>query len=197
MYYILTSELENYKEDAILEGYSDYMERIECSFQDGLPLPVEDIETPILFQFYEFASRGTMTDHLNLKDIPGPVFSEKVKTIFVKNGFNNIQYFRLTLLDKFPLGKIEDDAKKAVEYTNYYIANIVGLVDCVSHEKSKLEYFYPPELRNQFEETTMDETNNPFAGENTNDIDIITKLVLDESKIDSTLKIFRLKDQPH
>jgi hypothetical protein len=38
--------------------------------------------------------------------------------------------------------------------------------------------------------------NNPFAGENPNDIDFVTKLVFDETKIDPALKVFRLFDKP-
>ena len=52
-------------------------------------------------------------------------------------------------------------------------------------------------LRNQAEESEEEKKNNPFSDENPNDIDFITKLVLDESKIDPALKVFRLKDQPN
>ncbi|HKR05902.1 MAG TPA: DUF1629 domain-containing protein [Bacteroidia bacterium] len=199
MNYILTSKVENDREDAILSGDSIYLKRIECSFREGVSLPVEDIIAPILFKIDVFSLRGIMTDHLNLSDIPGPIFSLKVKNLFEKIGLKNIQYFLLTLRDEFPEGMKEDnkidEKKQIIEYKNFFIANVVGLVDCVDHEKSALDYFFPPELRNK-EKEIGDEINNPFAGENPNDIDLITKLVLDESKIDPALKMFRLKDKP-
>lgn len=203
MYHILTNKLANEEEDAILEGRSAYLARIECSFCDGLPLPSDDIDTPIVFKLYEYTLRGTMTDHLNINSIPGPVFSLNTKTLLEKKGITNIEYYQLTLVDEFPQGKKTDqndtDNPKLIEYTNYFIANVVVLVDCVDHEKSILEYFYPPELRDQKKEdpNKEDDINDPFAGENPNDIDFITKLVLDENKIDPKLKVFRLKDQPN
>jgi hypothetical protein len=200
MYYILTSAVENDREDAILEGNSIYLDRIECSFQEGILLPSEDIETPILFTIDEFTLRGIMTDHLNINDIPGPVFSLRVKSLLEKMGLKNLQYFQLTLRDEFPNGEKgnerDDKRKEIIEYKNFFITNVLGLVDCVDHKKSVLDYFLPPEFRNK-EKEPGDEINNPFANENPNDIDLVTKLVFDESKIDPSFKVFRLKDKPH
>ena len=196
MYHVLINKLENDDSDAILEGQSDYLDRIESSFREGITMPSEDILLPIVFEIDEFAVRGKMTDHLNVSDIPGPVFSLAAKTLFEKQSIKNIEYFQLILIDEFPNGKKKMEEKKAIKYKDYFIANVVGLVDCIDHEKSVLEYFYPPELRNSEENMIGDnDENNPFAGENPNDIDFITKLVLDETKIDPSLKVFRLKDQ--
>ncbi len=82
MHYILTTQTENNDEDAILEGESLYLDRIECSFEEGLPLPSEDIDVPIYFNLNEYTLRGTMTDHLSIDDIPGPLFSLKSKALF-------------------------------------------------------------------------------------------------------------------
>jgi hypothetical protein len=199
MYYILTNNIENDREHAILDGRSAYLIRIDCSFRQGLPLPSDDIDVPIPFNLYEYTLRGTMTDHLSINDISGPVFSQKTKSFFERLEITNIEYYQLKLIDEFPNGDKEYIIKpKPVEYNNYFIANVVGLVDCIDHEQSILEYFYPPELKNQNEETSLNsrDENNPFAGENPNDIDFITKLVLDETKIDPALKIFRLFDKP-
>lgn len=199
MHYILTNNIEDERNDAILDGRSAYLVRIETLFNEGLLLPSDDIDTPINFTLYEYTLRGNMTDHLNTNGIPGPVFSINTKTLLEQKGINNIEYYQLILIDEFPESKKKasnDDKPKPINYTDYFIANIVGLVDCVDHEKSVLEYFYPPELRNQPEETEEEKKNNPFADENPNDIDFITKLVLDERKIDSSLKVFRLKDKP-
>jgi hypothetical protein len=203
MYHILTNKVENDRRDAILDGRSDYLDRIETSFDQGLPLPSEDIILPILFEIDEFAIRGNMTDHLNVTDIPGPVFSLNSKIFLEKQSIVNIEYYQLTLLDEFVGVQIGTPTKpqielKTIEYTDYFIANVVGLVDCIDHQESILQYFYPPELRNQEKkEDGQEDINDPFAGENPNDIDFITKLVLDESKIDPVLKVFRLKDQPN
>lgn len=201
MYYILTNKAENDDKDAILEGDSIYLDRIECSFEEGLPLPSEDIDTPIIFELYEFTLRGKMTDHLSIDDIPGPVFSFKSKTVFDKLGITNVEYYKLTLQDIIYSDNEWDNnkIKHIIEYNHYFIANVVGLVDCVDHEKSELEYFLPPELRTSKEVARpIDEDifKGPFADENPNKIDFITRLVLDYSKIDHSLKIFRLLDQP-
>lgn len=183
--------------DAILHGRSIYLDRIDCYFQKGLELPTEDIDVPIVFKFHEYTIRGIMTDHLNINSIPGPIFSNDVKDFFDSEAINNIEYYQLKLLDAFPHGN-EVPLEKPFEHNDYFIANVVGLVDCVDHERSILEYFYPPELRNPPEDMPPMENdeNNPFADENPNDIDFVTKLVLNESKIDPSLKIFRLYDKP-
>lgn len=202
MYYILTNQAENDEYDAILEGESIYLDRIDCSFQEGLPLPMEDIDTPIPFKLNEYTLRGTMTDRLSLDDIPGPVCSLRAKFLFEKIGITNVEYYQLSIQDEFVKDKEGDKSKseQTVAYTNYFIANVVGLVDCVDHEKSEIEYFLPPELRNRKEDATttgIEKINDPFAGDNPNEIDFITKLVFDESKIDPAIKIFRLLDQPN
>ena len=204
MYLILTNKIVDNRNDAILDGYSVYLNRIECSFQSGLSLPFEDIDAPILVNLYENTLRGLMTDKLYVTSVPGPVFSDDVKEFLQNEGIKNIEYYQLTLIDEFSETEQElkkkgpDAERKVIEYKNYSIANVVGLVDCVDHEKSILEYFYPPELRNPPEDMPpgANDENNPFAGENPNDIDFITRLVLDEFKIDPSMKIFRLYDKP-
>lgn len=203
MYYILNRAVENDNEDAILEGTFTDMENEDYSFCTGVSLAKKQIELPIIFNLNEFSLRGIMTDHLSIDDIDGPVFSLKTINLFKNTTIENIEYYQLTIRDEFPVinetdKKKEEEKKKIIEYANYFIANVVGLADCVDHEKSVLEYFFPPESRNNVKEATAAEhaANDPFANDNPNDIDFITKLVLDESKIDPALKIFRLFDQP-
>lgn len=198
--YILTIAVDNDDEDAILEGESIYLDRIQCSFQEGLPLPAEDIQTPIPFKLNEYTLRGNMTDHLSMDEIPGPVFSAKAKMLFDRIGIRNIEYYQLSIIDNFAKeGQTKESDKVAtVQYADYFISNVVGLVDCINHENSMVEYFYPPELRQKDQENDLQKSDpaNPFIDENPNEIDFITSLVLDESKIDPSLKIFRLKDKP-
>jgi hypothetical protein len=204
MYYILISKVKNDDEDAILEGESRYLNRIECNFQQGLSLPVADITTPIKFKISEFSLRGVMTDHLSIDDITGPIFSLKTQELFASLAISNIEYYQLKLIDEFPdvdkppVEKNKKEEKKVIEYTNYFIANVVGLVDCVDHEQSIAEYYYSPELKQQMKEdaASKDYATDKNAPDNPNEIDFITKLVLDETKIDPALKVFRLLDQP-
>lgn len=197
MYFVLTNKVENDNKDAILDGDSAYLRRIDISFKQGVELPAEDIDSPIFYNLAEDTIRGVMTDRLSINDIPGPIFSDEIKDFLIREGIKNVEYYQLKLLDSFPNGN-KEPLEKPFEYNNYYIANVVGLVNCVDHEKSILEYFYPPELRNPPEDLPPmeDNENYPFAGENPNDIDFVTKLVLDESKIDPSLNIFRLYDKP-
>jgi hypothetical protein len=208
MYYILNGNVENDDKDAILEGIFTDIENEDYSFCTGRSLAKNHIETPIIFHISEYALRGTMTDHLSVDDINGPIFSLKTKEFFKTLAIASIEYYQLTLLDEFSESheienqkekNKEEKHKKVIEYTNYFIANVVSLVDCVDHENSILEYFFPPESRNKTQETTIANhaANDPFANDNPNDIDFITKLVLDESKIDPALKVFRLFDQPN
>jgi hypothetical protein len=204
MYYILAPQVENDNEDAILEGYSQYLKRIDCNFKEGLSLPSDDIEIPILFNIGEYTLRGTMTDHLSIDDIPSPIFSLKTQELFASLAISNIEYYQLKLIDEFPetdkppVDKNKKQEKKVIEYNNYFIANVVGLVDCVDHEQSVVEYYYPPELKQQLKEDagTVDPAMSKEVLDNPNEIDFITKLVLDETKIDPALKVFRLLDQP-
>lgn len=199
MYYVLLDNVENDEEDAILEGKFGNDELAEFSFNTGLSIRKCKFDIPVRFTFDEFALRGTMTDFLSVDEVRGPVFSATTQDLFHKLGINCIEYFQMILVDEFPESHAEaKDKKKVIEYADYFIGNVVGLVDCVDHHKSVLEYFYPEEIRQDEGGHTAndDDANNPFAGENLNEIDFITHLVLDESKIDPSLKIFRLKDKP-
>src|SRR5215217_5353021 len=110
--YILVTDAENENEDAILDGESLYLERIQCSFERGLQLPTQDIASPISFTLNEFTLRGKMTDHLSISDISGPIFSFRARSFFEKLRVENIQYFHLKLIDKFGEGRREGSSSE-------------------------------------------------------------------------------------
>ncbi len=60
------------------------------------------------------------------------------------------------------------DPRTGAKYSDYKIANVIGRVDCVDKEKSDLEYY------------------------DSGNIKYINKMIIDESKIPSELRIFRL-----
>ncbi len=200
-YYILNGKVENENEDAILEGVFVDVENEDYLFYKGFSLEKKGISTPIVFKIEQYALRGTMTDHLSIDDINGPIFSQKVINLLKAHAVNNIEYYPLTIRDEFPevekteLQKNKKEEKKEIEYTNYFIANVVGLVDCINHEQSIGEYYYPPELRQQLKEEKEAQAETTTT-DNPNEFDFITKLILDERKITPTMKVFRLLDRP-
>lgn len=198
-YYILTNLIEDDSEDAILDGRCPFLERIPYLFNEGQSLAKEKIPQPIEFLLDINTLRGKMTDHLSIDGIEGVVFSSNVVDLLKKIQMENIEYFSLSIVDNFSnadsvaLAKLRGSSidYKIKKYENYLIANIANKVDCVNHQKSKLEYFYPDEIKEQAKEFNTDKTIN------FNDIDLITSLVLDETKIPTDMKIFRLYDQPN
>ena len=148
-WFVLLNDVENDEDDAILEGESEYLERIDVSFSEGEILPFEDFMLPIDFYLYEYSLRGEMTDHLSLDDIDGVVLSQKAKDIFTQIGVGNVQYFPLKLIDEYSNAEevywanLRDKKAdfKTETYKGYFIANFHDLVDCIDHEKSDCEYF--------------------------------------------------------
>ncbi len=201
MYYILLDELSDSEQAAILEGEYGDLETEDFPFDEGTAIPKPGFDLPVEFSLYINVLRGVMTDKLSVENIAGVVFSEKVKGFLVEQGLNNIEFYPMQITDKFSnleeVQKAEFQDKKinyqSKIYDNYYIANIVGLVDCVDHAASELEYFSP---RLTIPEDMPDNMKATLTQEEDNDIDFIYKLVLDESKISTDLQIFRLKDCP-
>ena len=142
-----------------------------------------------------------MTDNLSLDMISTFAFFEKSKEVLSKNGVTNIQFFPLTIYDAFTnavevsLARLKNEKCefKTITYKNYHIANVVGLIDCVNHQTSDLDYYTP---RPNIPDDMPDDMKAALQQEPDNDIDFIRKIVLDETKIPEDIKIFRLKDCP-
>ena len=116
--------------------------------------------------------------------------------------FYNVQFFPAIIKDDFSNAdevelaqlKEKDLDFKSKTYDNYHIANIVGIIDCIDHETSELEYFVP---RQEIPDDIPEEMKKVLKEKQEDkDIDFIRKLVLDESMIPDDIKIFRLKDCP-
>ncbi len=154
MYWVLSNEFVDEDNDAELTGDINLSDNI--SFDDGV---MQDPFIPkITITLNNDSRMGNMTDHLSIDEARGLVFSERLRDLLQNIAVDNIQYFDLDIVDP----KTEDI------YTNYKIANIIGLVDCVNKNESDLKYF------------------------NSGNIKRIRKLILDEGKIPSELKVFRL-----
>ncbi len=200
-FYILSQDFEDEEEDAMLAGSSVYLERIDVPFDEGEVLPLGDIMLPIEILIKITSLRGRMTDNLFVDDVNCPLVSQKAKAIFEKKNIANIQTLPLVLVDEYSNAEAVEEAKmrdekldyKKVVYENYEILNITGLVDCVGHDASNLEYFSP---REEMPDDLPEDMKAAMQQEEDNDIDFIRKLVLDENKIPEDIKIFRLKDCP-
>ncbi len=157
MYWILANELEDEDKDADLSGETSIELGNTLTFDEGVSnaeVPVPDIVLTL-----DGDSRmGRMTDCLAITEIYGLVFSSRLRELLDSIGINNIEYYKLEIVNP----------RSGKKFSDYYIANVVGLVDCVDREKSELKYF------------------------DDGDIKRIRKLVLDQSRIPSKLRIFRL-----
>lgn len=201
-YYILSQDVENEEEDAMLEGYSAYLDRIRVPFDEGEELPLEDILIPIEINVEVASLRGRMTDSLFLDEVDCLIISKKVIEFLDEQEIENIQLLPIKLIDPYSNAEEVEEAKlkdkkldyKKKIYDNYSIFNITGLVDCINHEDSNLEYYEP---RTEIAEDLPENMKLVLEEQQTdNEIDFIRKLVLDEDKIPEDLKIFRLKDCP-
>ncbi|MCF6323059.1 MAG: hypothetical protein L3J89_01835 [Gammaproteobacteria bacterium] len=156
MYWILSNEFVNEDNDADLSGDVNLDLGGEISFDDGIPVTASIPK--IILTLNSDSHMGEMTDHLSIDEVCGLVFSARLCELLHKVMVDNIQYFDFDIISP----------KDSKIYTNYKIANVVGLVDCVDKDKSDLTFY------------------------DSGTIEFIDKLVLDETKIPLELKIFRL-----
>jgi len=201
MFWVLVNEVENEMEDAILEGQLTSSVNFDFTFNDGMNIPIDYQNATFEIKIDQYALRGRMTDHLSFDEIPFFAFTKKCKDFLVGLQVKNIEYFPLKIIDEFSnidkveLAKLKDQEIKYehVKYENYYIANVTGLIDCINHKASNVEYYVDPPV---ITDDMPEEMKEALQQEEDKDIDFIRKLVLDESKIPEDIKIFRLKDCP-
>lgn len=156
MYWILSNEFVDEDHDADLSGDVNLDLGDEISFMNGVS--VISSVPKVTMTLNNDSRIGVMTDHLSIAEVYGLVFSSRLRQLMKNLMVNNIQYFDFEIVSP----------KNNKIYTDYKIANIVGLADCVDKDNSDIKYF------------------------NSGSIKRIRKLVLDESKIPPELKIFRL-----
>ena len=197
-YYVFDDGISDFENQAILEGRCAFLQLSELTFDTGTSIQLQNS----LKVFVDKNSvRGEMTEYLNLEEIEGLVVSKNVEKLWRKLNINNIEYFHVLLTDEYhnfdEVMMAELHSKEleyeTVVYNNYSIANVVGLVDCVNHRASKLEYYG---IQRDIKKMSPIERDQYLEKEQDNDIDFIRNLVLDENKIPEDLKIFRLKDCP-
>ncbi len=157
MYWILANELVDEDKDAFLRGETDFELGGDVSFEEGVSLSNNKIPD-ITLTLSKKSRRGNMTDRLVITAVYGLVFSTRLRELLDSLGIDNIEYYTLEIVDP----------RTGKKFSDYRIANVVGLVDCVDREKSDCKYFDDGEIKR------------------------IHKLVLDESRIPSKLRIFRL-----
>ncbi len=200
-YYILEEDMENEELDSLLAAKSSYLERIKVDFSIGEPLPIGDLLLPIDVFVMEVCLRGRFTDNMYLDEVDCYIFSDKAQKILQEERVPLTQLLPIKLIDEFSNADAVQEALMRDEkldferkvYEQYAILNVIEPVDCIDHTASKLEYFQmplpisediPPEMRAmmQLEEDL--------------DVDFIHRLVLDEERIPSDVKIFRLQNCP-
>ena len=157
MYWMLSNEFVDEDNDAELTGDINLSDDI--SFDDGVM--VDAFVPKITLTLSDDSRMGNMTDHLSIDEACGLVFSKRLRDLLQNIAVDNIQYFDFDIV--YPKGNNV--------YTDYKIANVVGLVDCVDKDKSDLTFY------------------------DSGTIEFIDKLVLDESKIPPELNVFRLSNR--
>jgi hypothetical protein len=92
--------------------------------------------------------RGELGDYVPTS-LPGLLISKRFRQELAAAGVDNIQYIDAV---------IEDQVSKAV-HDNYFVANVVGVIDCIDLSKSKLTMrIAPPDAIRDIEELHVDET---------------------------------------
>ncbi len=161
MYWILANELEDEDKDAFLRGETDFELGGGVSFEEGVSHSRSKIPD-ITLTLSSKSRSGNMTDRLLITAAYGLVFSSRLRELLDGMGVDNIEYYDFEIVNP----------RNGKKYSDYKIANVVGLVDCVDRGKSDLKYFDDGEIKR------------------------INKLVIDESRIPSGMRIFRLANRP-
>jgi hypothetical protein len=157
MYWILANELVDEDNDADLSGEANIDLGGAITFDEGIS--TSRLSIPDIILTLDSDSRiGRMTDYLAITELYGLVFSLRLRELLEEMGVNNIEYYNLDIVNP----------RNGDKYSDYKIANVVGLVDCIDTERSDLKYF------------------------DDGDIKRIRKMYFDESRIPPDLRIFRL-----
>lgn len=208
MFYILTNKFEDIEQDALVEGNCDFLKDFPFNFEEGLPIKHRLPDREIVIDSFVNTIRGRMTDNLNISEFTGAFFSLKFKRFFEEHSkSHNIEFIPIKILDRFSNlleVKIEEMKRFAslsneeveyetITYDNYFIANVVNLIDCIDHEQSDLEYYIPKipirdDMPENMKQVLLEQSND-------NSIDFINSLVFNKGKIPA-LDFFRLKDCP-
>jgi len=98
--------------------------RDDLAFDDGIP--VQDPPQRVRFIMTR-SERGDLGDYV-LSGMPGLLISERFRLALEKGGVDNVQYIPADIEDQIG----------GQTYSNYFMANVIGIVDCIDMSKSKL-----------------------------------------------------------
>lgn len=140
-----------------LDGVPDTIDPSDWLLGKVLPPPPQPLTLPLSI------SSGKYYGSMIISFLP--LFHASLKNCLEQFGVDNIQYFPVNLIDQN--GLVPNEKLEGV----YYLANIIGRLDCVDLQKSKVNYW--PSQRGY---------------------DLLST-VIDESKTNGQ-KIFRIKDDP-
>lgn len=99
----------------------------EMIWENGESIDVKKYDVSVLQFICENGASKKMTDYA-VSDLGCSIVSERLKLFFDSLGIDNIQYFPVQIIEK----------KGAKPLDNYYVANIVGLADCIDTDASKM-----------------------------------------------------------
>ena len=105
----------------VIEDYPEYIDILD--FISGKKL--NDIESPVVITLSD-DSGDVWPDMLTYLL---PLVSDRLKTIFEKLKIDNIEYYPVKLIDS---------DKKEIG-TKYWLANVIGLIECIDESKSDTE----------------------------------------------------------
>jgi hypothetical protein len=121
VYYILTYE--SFESEA-LELPRPTLPDEDMAFHNGVPVA----NAPRLIEFRMTAEeKGELGDYVTT-GLPGLVVSKRFKEVLDGAGVDNVQYVPATIHDE-----VADRT-----YRDYFVANVIGLVDCIDMKRSKV-----------------------------------------------------------
>lgn len=100
----------------------------EMIWENGSIIDTNGYDLTNLEFICETSPSGKMTDYA-ISDMGCSVVSERFKLFLDNHGVDNIQYIKATVIDR------EGEPAK----TGFYVANIIGLVDCIDRDASKMK----------------------------------------------------------
>lgn len=140
-----------------LDGVPSNIDPSDWNSGKVMPAPAQTLSLPLSLQSGKYF--GSMINSFL------PLFHTSLKSALEKFGVDNIRYYAVNLIDQ---NGLVDNAKLSGVY---YLANIVGRLDCVDLQKSKTR---------------------PWPSGRSYDL---LSIVIDASKTDGH-KIFRIQDDP-
>lgn len=100
----------------------------EMIWENGEWIDTETYDLSDLVFILETPTKTKMTDYA-VSDLGCSIVSERLKRLFDSAGICNIQYFKAQIIER----------KGADALDGFYVANIIGLEDCIDFEPSEMD----------------------------------------------------------